>query len=88
MNGSLSIKTWVAVGVPILVAIVSVVVSFAVTYGGDKTNLENINSIIVDLKAEIVENRHKDEQRDVKLNIIGADVKLLLYQVKELNKNR
>ena len=88
MNGSLSIKTWVAVVVPMLVAIVSVVVSFAVTYGGDKTNLTNINSIIFDLKSEIVENRHKDEQRDVKLNIIGADVKLLLYQVKELNKNR
>ena len=69
-----------------LIAVLSVAVSLAVTYGSDKNNLENINTIIVDLKAEIVENRHKDEARDTKLNEIGANVKLLLYQVKELNK--
>ena len=71
-----------------LIAVIAVVASLSVTYGGDKTNLTNLNSIIVDLKSEIVENRHKDEERDVKLNEIGADVKLLLYQVEELNKNR
>jgi len=66
----------------------SIVATLAVTYGGDKTNLDNLNRIIVDLKAEIVENRYRDEERNVKLNEIGADVKLLLYQVAELNKNR
>jgi len=89
-----------------MIAIISVAVSLAVTYGGDKTNLENLNvkieefddvvgeiktdfnKIIVDLKAEIVENRHKDEERDVKLNEISSNVKLLLYQVEELNKKK
>ena len=69
-----------------IVALVSVVASLSITYGGDKTNLENLNKIIVELKSEIVENRHKDEERDVKLNEIGSNVKLLLYQVAELNK--
>jgi len=66
----------------------SIVATLAVTYGGDKTNLQNLNVIIVDLKAEIVENRHKDEARDIKLNEIGSNVKLLLYQVEELNKKK
>ncbi len=71
-----------------IIAILSVAVSLAVTYGGDKNNLENLNTVIVALQADIVENRHKDEARDVKLNEIGSNVKLLLYQVKELNENR
>jgi len=71
-----------------LIAGASIIGGMAFTAGGDKTNLENLNKIIVDLKAEIVDNRQKDEARDVKLNEIGADVKLLLYQVEELNKNR
>lgn len=71
-----------------LIAVLSVAVSLAVSYGGDKNNLDNINSIIVDLKSEIVENRHKDEARDVKLNEISSNVKLLLYQVGELNKKK
>lgn len=66
----------------------SIIATLAVTYGGDKNNLQNLNTIIVDLKSEIVENRHKDEARDVKLNNIDINVTLLLYQVAELNKNR
>lgn len=71
-----------------MIAIISVAVAVAISYQGDKSNLDNLNVIIVDLKAEIVENRQKDEARDIKLNNIDKNVTLLLYQVGELNKNR